>query len=182
MRAWVWVASVALSVGLGAGVGVSACEARLETRCVGGDGTCEPLPLPEDVPCFGTCDPDAGLGLTGALPCEVDVILDNCRRCHTDVAPLVNAPFTLLDYDDTQALQGGQFVWFRMKKAIETDFMPLQPPKLDDLQKAVLLDWICECAPPGPPDQACGAGGGGGAGAGGAGGLAGAGGAAGGGG
>lgn len=133
-----------------------ACEADLETECVGGD--CEPyqpsLPEPGEGGggggrlCYEGCVTDAVSGNTGELPCEVEAVLDNCRRCHT--TPLQNgAPFPLDTYEDTQQLYLGTAIWARLDAVVSIDFMPLQPPLLTDDEKAALLDdWACRCAPP----------------------------------
>ncbi len=147
-----------------------ACEADLETECVGGDGTCdihEEAPgsggggvggaggVGGEVACYDGCETDVVSGNTGEFPCEVEVIMDNCRRCHTD--PLANgAPFPLDTYEDSQQLYLGTAIWARLEGVLVNDFMPLTPPKLDALEKrAVLDDWACQCAPPRPAGETC---------------------------
>jgi hypothetical protein len=139
---------------------LSACEAKLDSpTCVGGDGTCDDHNLGAGVGggpgCFDGCDIQSVSGRTGEYPCEVDVIMDNCRRCHTE-PPLENAPFSLETYADSQELHFTHARWYRMKRVVETDVMPQDPPKLTDEEKAILIDgWICECAPPREPGVTC---------------------------
>jgi hypothetical protein len=147
---------------LALGAGAMSCEADLETRCVGGDEGCgeRAFTAPPTTPgtgggggagggaCFSACDPDVGLGETGEIPCEIEPILDNCRRCHT--TPLAGgAPFPLDTYAETQALYFTTPTWRAIKNAaIESDFMPLDPPALTGAEKQALDAWICACAPP----------------------------------
>lgn len=99
------------------------------------------------------------------LPCDVEAILvAKCQRCHNTPAVIdacyaahtcAKGPFPLLSWQDTHQVVGSEPVFERMKTAISTDFMPLQittimPPveKLTDAEKARLLDWLSQCAPP----------------------------------
>lgn len=87
--------------------------------------------------------------------CDVAPILEaRCQRCHTD--PQKNAaPFPLLSYDDTQE----EARYEQMGDAVDRDFMPplwlvLDPPvdPLSCREKATLLGWVDQGAPP-PPDD-----------------------------
>jgi hypothetical protein len=141
------------------GVAAFSCEANVESRCVGGNGNCTETEFTDPSTsttgtgggggggCFSNCDPTVGLGLTGEFPCEIEVIMDNCRRCHTTPAAS-GAPFPLDTYAEAQVDYFDEFIWQRLGDAVATDFMPLQPPKLTDPEKGALDAWICECAPP----------------------------------
>lgn len=101
---------------------------------------------------------DAGADTTSAerLPCKVETVLvKRCQECHT--SPLANgAPFPLLTYANTQAEYFGTPIYERMGVAIETDFMPLDPrEKLPPDERATMLDWIADGAPPAAPGEAC---------------------------
>ena len=140
------------------------CEADLESSCVGGDGSCDQHEVSTATGttsvgggpvCYEGCDTDSASGLTGEYPCEVDAILDNCRRCHTD--PTKNgAPFSLETYQDSQQTYFGVAIWARMQAVVSQDIMPAQDPKLTALEKFQLLDaWACQCAPPRDPAATC---------------------------
>jgi hypothetical protein len=152
-----------------------ACTADLETECVGGDGTCEGFETTSSSSsttgsgggnaggggaapvCYEGCDTEAVSGSTGEFPCEVEAIMDNCRRCHTD-PPMNGAPFPLDTYEQSQELYAGKAVWGRLKAVLvdNPDFMPLSPPKLTALEKIEVLDnWACQCAPPRAAGETC---------------------------
>lgn len=93
---------------------------------------------------------------TEQLPCAVETVLrTRCQECHT--SPMKNgAPFPLLNYANTQADYFGKPVYERMRVAIETDFMPLDPrEKLSDADRAAVLDWIDAGAQPAPVGEVC---------------------------
>ncbi len=82
---------------------------------------------------------------TGFLPCEVDRIFKNiCQNCHSN-PPSGGAPVPLLTYEDTQAKSPSDptgKVWQLMRTYIASDFMPLDPFKLQPGEKAALLAWL----------------------------------------
>lgn len=133
-----------------------ACEANLESECVGGDGTCDLHDLtPEEVagPCYDGCDTTAVSGQTGEYPCEVDAIIDNCRPCHVEGGI---GPFSLDTYDDSQQLYVGTAIWARLQGVLVNDRMPQGGPPLSSADKtAILEDWACQCAPPRPAGETC---------------------------
>ncbi len=170
------VVSLALAASLG-----SACSAQLETTCVG--GVCEPLP-PSTASssseasttagggsgeggagtggagggapaCFEGCDITQPTARTGQYPCAIEAILaDNCRRCHT--TPIQGgAPFPLDTYEDSQALFVGKVIFSRIKGAVESQFMPLTPPALTDVDIEAFTEWACACAPPRAASETC---------------------------
>lgn len=152
----------------------AACSAELETTCVG--GPCEPLPPSAassssasssagssggggqggGAPaCFDGCDVSQATDRTGAYPCAIEKVLaDNCRRCHT-TPTMGGAPFSLDDYEDSQALFVGKVVFARIKGAVESKFMPLTPPELTDEEVESFTSWACDCAPPRDPSETC---------------------------
>jgi hypothetical protein len=154
MGAWRYVSGLAMLI-----AAVAACEADLEQVCVGGDGTCDQhqLATSSGGECFEGCDTMTPSNRTGEFPCEVEVIMDNCRRCHTEVGtPVVESPFPLDTYEQSQALYFDHAIWFYMPGTLESDFMPLDPPKLtDDEKKELAEDWACRCAPPREPGETC---------------------------
>lgn len=130
-----------------------ACDADLETACVGGD--CAPYEptIPSPSECYESCDVTQPSFAEGEIPCAVDPILDNCRRCHT---PGGEGPFSLETYADVQADYFGKPVWARLDGVVRGDIMPAAEPKLTDGEKATLLDgWACQCAPPRAPGETC---------------------------
>lgn len=176
--------AVALFLGFaGVATAAAACEANLEIACY--DGTCldegATVSSSSDATTTGVGGGGAGgmgqggdggngtggeapaclscLEATGAqtgdLPCEIETILkDKCQRCHG--SPLKNgAPFGLIIYSDTQADYFGEIIYSRMHGAVSTGFMPLTPPKLTDEEKSTLVEWLCACAPPAGPGEAC---------------------------
>ena len=106
----------------------------------------------------GPVDLDAGADTTSTerLPCDVETVLvQRCQECHT-APPANDAPFPLLTYADTRADYFGDPIYERMRTAIETDFMPLDPrEKLPPDERATVLDWIADGAPPAAPGEAC---------------------------
>lgn len=107
-----------------------------------------------------SCSDDASDPVT-EIPCPVQVVLQaKCWRCHGE--PLQNsAPVQLLTWDQIQAPLGTQaHVYEAMGRMIELGgmppvsgtFIPAVEPLLDS-ERAVLLDWVAQGAPPG--DQAC---------------------------
>lgn len=88
--------------------------------------------------------------------CDVAPILEaRCQRCHTD-PPKNGAPFPLVSYDDTQVEERYE----HMGDAVDRDFMPplwleLDPPvePLSCAEKATLLAWVDQGAPPPPSDD-----------------------------
>jgi hypothetical protein len=107
---------------------------------------------------------DAGAGTF--IPCDVErVIAVKCRRCHDRPAALtdclaknscVQAPFPLDTWADTRhPVGGGKRVVDYIAGVIERDEMPfktdsIQPPveALTDDEKATILAWAHDCAPP----------------------------------
>lgn len=88
------------------------------------------------------------------------VIRQKCQRCHSS-PPAHGAPFALDGYDATQVpSHDGQTIRAdRMGEVIESGFMPLTTLRLDPPvepltceEKATILGWIAEGAPP-PPDS-----------------------------
>lgn len=159
-RKWLGVgAFAALAVGW-----LGACEADLETTCVGGDGTCDPQTIQGPVSsssvgagggggsgpvCFEGCDDTVVSGQTGDFPCEVEEVMVNCRRCHSANPSLQTVgPFPLDTYEESQQLYGPKAIWARVHTVVGSGFMPLQAPKLDDAQKAIMQEWACNCGPP----------------------------------
>ena len=139
---------------------VLACQADVTTTCVGGDGSCDTHQLGGEIPagdCFEGCDTVNPSGRTGEFPCAVEVIMQNCRRCHTADMPLEpEAPFDLDTYEQSQGVFAGTAIWARMKAVVEIDFMPRQAPKLTAEEKTQLIDeWVCECAPPRDEMETC---------------------------
>jgi uncharacterized membrane protein len=106
-----------------------------------------------------TASPDTGGASDGALPvgffpCNVEKAMKaKCHTCHTD-PPMNGAPFSLLEYADTQADYGqGLKIWEVMKRAIESDFMPLACSPTGPLtpeEKTTMLTWLGDGAPAAP--------------------------------
>jgi hypothetical protein len=102
--------------------------------------------------------PGAG-GSTGALPCQVEKVLqERCQACHQR-PPKFGAPMPLLTYSDTQApALGGQLsVRQVMKTKLETGKMP--PPStpsgpLSADEKSTLMSWL-DAGAPGAGQAAC---------------------------
>lgn len=158
---WLSLGFAAASITL-AGVG---CQADLTLECL--EGACtEPVTLgagagggggaggsgggPECLACVAETGAQ-----TGEFPCEIETIIkDKCQRCHQD-PPQKGAPFPLLTYENTQAEYVKKLIYERMKTAIANNFMPLTPPKLTDAEKETMLAWLCACAPPAGPGEAC---------------------------
>lgn len=91
---------------------------------------------------------------TGGFPCAVDrVLAASCRRCHWD--PTENdAPFALVNYEDTQNMRSGKLISELMEQMVAADLMPplSEPvePKVAPLgagQKEILLKWLRSGAP-----------------------------------
>lgn len=134
-------------------VALIGCDADLSSDCIGGD--CSPYvpETPSPPECYEECDVTMPSFTSGEYPCAVDAIMDNCRRCHV---PGGIAPFSLDTYADAQVPFFGRTPWGRMDAAVRDDFMPLDPPKLTDDEKQILLDeWACRCAPPRPAGEVC---------------------------
>lgn len=96
-------------------------------------------------------------GAASADFCNVQRVLqDKCQRCHSD-PPQHGAPFALVTYDDTQALdRHEQPRYLAMEEAVASGTMPatflkLDPPvePLDESEKQLLLDWCAADAPNG---------------------------------
>ncbi len=90
--------------------------------------------------------------LDGRFPCDVSKVIKGwCVRCHTN-PPVMNAPFPLATYADTQAdVPGtGLHVWMAMEEVLApTVYMPPDAPYLTDAGVRTLLDWIDAGAPSG---------------------------------
>jgi hypothetical protein len=105
----------------------------------------------------GTSNPG---GTSGALPCDVEKVLQQrCQACHQS-PPKFGAPMPLLNYSDTQApALGGQLsVRQVMKTKIEMGKMP--PPStptgpLTGAEKATLMGWLDSGAPVGAAQASC---------------------------
>ena len=82
------------------------------------------------------------------------MLIDKCQRCHTE-PQANNAPFALLSYADTQAPYGDGPLFVQMHVQVDSNAMPLTPPKLTVAEKQTLLDWLCACAPPAPDGTTC---------------------------
>lgn len=86
----------------------------------------------------------------------LDVLERKCQRCHAS-EPEHGAPFALVSYDDTQALNArGKPRYEQIAAAVSSDFMPPQYLKLEpqvesltEQERTTLLDW-CEQGAPGP--------------------------------
>jgi hypothetical protein len=101
------------------------------------------------------CDPENPPVQAGDFTADVDAVLDNCRRCHSATpAPGFEGftvPFFFDSYAETQADYFGKPVWLRMRTAaVDSMFMPLEPPALTPDELAVLDAWTAACAPPAP--------------------------------
>lgn len=157
---------------------VAACQADLESSCVG--GVCEPLPPAAGASssatsassssgatggsggaggsaplCFDGCDVTKASGKTGEYPCAVErIMLDNCARCHATPTKS-GAPFPLDTYGASQELYAETAIFARLKSTVESGFMPLSPPELTDDEVQTLVDWACACAPPRAPGETC---------------------------
>lgn len=102
-----------------------------------------------------SCVPDMAGPADGILPCDVEqVLVDKCQRCHQD-PPLMNAPFPLVTYGDTQELYFTQVTFAAMRSAISSTFMPLNPPDLTPAERETMLTWLCSCAPSAPAGTVC---------------------------
>jgi hypothetical protein len=108
----------------------------------------------------GTSNPGGSVDpAPGALPCEVERVLQQrCQSCHQS-PPKFGAPMPLLTYSDTQApALGGQLsVRQVMKAKVETGKMP--PPStpsgpLSADEKRALLAWL-EAGSPRGTQQSC---------------------------
>jgi cytochrome c553 len=84
--------------------------------------------------------------VASGFPCEVDEVLNVCRNCHSNPTKKA-APFPLVKYEDIQKNYLNKPITEQMKKAVETDFMPLSPSTLSSEQKKTLLDWLSQGAP-----------------------------------
>jgi len=105
-------------------------------------------------------DPDGSIGLVPF--CEAYKAMRTCRCCHFAEPPDGIGPFPLFTYEDTQQEYFGDPVYVRMRRALDTDFMPLvdscdddgvcviDPPAkpLEPRCKQTLLDWIDQGALP----------------------------------
>jgi hypothetical protein len=128
--------------------------------------------------CYDGCVTDAvspEVGMGHEFPCDVEEVLGQpadargCRRCHSSVQkPTSGAPFILDTWDDSQVLYGGTTIWARIHPVLRggsppgspatfpADYMPLQPPKLDEPEKQILADeWACACGAPRPDGEMC---------------------------
>lgn len=135
----------------------SGCTAELEEGCLAGE--CSPPGMPV-VPSNSTSSSSGGPSCdttpaTGTFPCDVFTVLQtHCHSCHQ--APPVNAaPYSLLTYEDTRALNGATTTprWKRMGEVVETGFMPLGKT-MPDADKQILLDWVSGCGLP-ADDMGC---------------------------
>jgi hypothetical protein len=90
------------------------------------------------------------------FPCDVEAVLKaKCHTCH-NTPTRMGAPFTLLQYANTQMNYSGDVVWRLMKTAIESDFMPEASSPTGPLtpaEKTTMLTWLTASAPSTP--QAC---------------------------
>jgi len=149
-----------------------ACQANLDTECVGGDGTCDvhdPTTASSGTgpgvggggggtggsapACYEGCDTETASGNTGEYPCDVEAVIEICRGCHV---PGGQGPFSLDTYEDSQQLFNGVAIWARLEGQLVDDFMPKGGPPLGTLDKrAILDDWACQCAPPRPAGETC---------------------------
>ena len=104
----------------------------------------------------GAANPDvsgAEAGATHQLDSEwcaaLTVLKAKCQRCHADPTQN-NAPFALLTYEDTQALDHNRTPRFEtMRQVVESDYMPpgflkVTPPvePLSAAEKSTLLGWL----------------------------------------
>ncbi len=91
----------------------------------------------------------------GALPCEVNTILENvCQRCHSS-PPKNEAPFPLVTYVDTQVVVNGRPIASYMLAALEIGRMPMPPVQLDPADRETLVRWLRDGAPPKPSGLRC---------------------------
>lgn len=145
-------------------VAAPACTAELDEGCLG--GVCSPPGQPPIPPNTTSSSGTGGAGgsggagggggsscettpATGDFPCEVFTVLqNNCHSCHQN-PPVNGAPYTLLTYEDTRALNGATTIprWQRMGEVVQTGFMPFGTT-MSAPDKQILLDWVAMCAPP----------------------------------
>lgn len=96
---------------------------------------------------------------TGDYPCDVfKVVHDNCHVCHQD-PPKNGAPFSLLQYADTQVpYSTKRQVFQQMYHQIQPDAAPRMPLNgmLTVAEQKTLGDWLAACAPPEPAGMGCG--------------------------
>lgn len=137
-----------------------------------GDGPA-PSPLPDSTGGTAGRGHGGGAGEAGApgdagatggpdFPCAVRLAIEaKCQRCHAS-PPENGAPFPLLTWDDTRAPYGRVVVHEAMLVAVESGFMPLTEldldPPVEDLtpaEKATLVSWLREGAPPDTSGAAC---------------------------
>lgn len=91
-----------------------------------------------------------------ATYCEVKPIVESrCERCHGDPQEH-GAPFSLADYEATQADYEGEPIYERMARAVRTDVMPpvtfdVEPPVQDltDHEVETIGTWADAGAPSG---------------------------------
>ncbi len=133
----------------------TACTAELEEGCLGGE--CSPPGKPNIPANTSSSSGGGGAGgspcettpATGDFPCEVFTVLqNNCHACHQS-PPLSGAPYSLLTYEDTRALNGATTTprWKRMGEVVDVNFMPLGS-SMPAPDKQILLDWVSTCALP----------------------------------
>ena len=153
---------------------VWSCNEEPTLDTVGGAGSIAEAGAPSSTaeasaPPPATCD-DTGVDPTTAcLPAEVDAVFAaKCTRCHTseeerlactEAGTCLYAPFPLLTWADTRRALGTPLVYERIVPVTESGFMPLMsdrisPPveALTDSERQTLIDWVENCAPPGPGD------------------------------
>jgi hypothetical protein len=112
------------------------------------------------------CPTDTGVGgfmctpppATGDYPCEVfKVVHKRCHLCHNgdpdNGVPTDNgAPFSLLQYEKTQALYGPIPIWQDAERVIQPAAVPHMPfgmaPQLTCDEKKILDDYFRGCGQP----------------------------------
>jgi hypothetical protein len=157
MESSLWVRGLGLTL-----VFLAGCASDIQPPGSGPGSTDGAAPPGSSTPGAG-----GGSGASGALPCDVERVLQQrCQSCHQR-PPLFGAPMPLLTWSDTQApaLSGQGAVRQMMKSKIENGLMP--PPStpsgpLSAAEKATLVAWLEAGTPMGT--QACSATGDGGAG------------------
>lgn len=157
----------ALSIALplvAAWIAAAGCTANLTEECVGGPCSTDTIPAEGSGGAGGgdggACAPNPA---QGEFPCDVYAVLHaKCHTCHaTDKLPTSGAPFSLLQYEDTQHVfgKGPKLRWQRMSEVIEPGAIPHMPfgmaPQLTADEKATLEAWFAECAPPATAGMGC---------------------------
>ena len=133
---------VAAKILLGAAALLVGCSAPAPVSAPSNDG--------------GASNPDMSTAEAGATHevnsewCAALAVLETkCQRCHAN-PPQNGAPFALLTYEDTQALdRNGTPRFEKMREVVESDYMPpgflkVTPPvePLSAAEKSTLLAWL----------------------------------------